>query len=216
MFLLFHLFAAQPVMAAPVGAPNAEQAIAAYVTEASQRFGIPERWIYAVMSRESRRNPGAISPKGAQGLMQIMPATWQELRTQLKLGDDPFDPHDNIIAGTAYLRALYDRYGVNGFLAAYNAGPGRYEEWLTRGRPLPLETREYVAFLMQTAALSDAAAMELTPSPIPISWRQSALFVTPQVQADEATSLSPFSSAATPFTTVSPFPPSKPDASTTP
>lgn len=57
---------------------------------------------------------------------------------------DPFDPHDNIVAGAAYLRWLHDRYGDAGFLAAYNAGPGRYDEHLATGRPLPDETRAYV------------------------------------------------------------------------
>jgi hypothetical protein len=79
------------------------------------------------------------------GLMQIMPGTWSELRSRYGLGADPYDPHDNIIAGAAYLRELYDRYGDRGFLAAYNAGPGRYEEHLATGRPLPSETLSYVA-----------------------------------------------------------------------
>ncbi|WP_080937676.1 lytic transglycosylase domain-containing protein, partial [Novacetimonas hansenii] len=87
----------------------------------------------------------AISAKGAMGLMQIMPATWQELRRDLALGSDPFDPQDNILAGASYLRLLHDRYGDAGFLAAYNAGPGRYEAHLMTGQPLPQETRDYVA-----------------------------------------------------------------------
>jgi hypothetical protein len=79
------------------------------------------------------------------GLMQIMPGTWRDLRRALNLGADPFDPHDNITAGAAYLRWLHDRYGDVGFLAAYNAGPGRYDDHLATGRPLPDETRAYVA-----------------------------------------------------------------------
>jgi hypothetical protein len=79
------------------------------------------------------------------GLMQVMPATYDELRARYSLGDDPFDPHDNIMAGTAYLRELYDVYGAPGFLAAYNAGPGRLDDYLTKRRPLPDETRNYVA-----------------------------------------------------------------------
>ena len=79
------------------------------------------------------------------GLMQIMPDTWSELRSRYGLGADPYDPHDNIIAGAAYLRELHDRYGERGFLAAYNAGPGRYEEHLATGRPLPSETVSYMA-----------------------------------------------------------------------
>ena len=81
------------------------------------------------------------------GLMQIMPGTWAELRSRYHLGVDPYDPHDNIVAGAAYIRELHDRYGEPGFLAAYNAGPGRYERHLATGRPLPDETQVYVATL---------------------------------------------------------------------
>ena len=79
--------------------------------------------------------------------MQIMPVTWTELRSRYRLGVDPYDPHDNISAGTVYIRELHDRYGAPGFLAAYNAGPGRYERHLATGRPLPDETQAYVATL---------------------------------------------------------------------
>ncbi|CEF48551.1 unnamed protein product [uncultured bacterium] len=75
--------------------------------------------------------------------MQIMPETWAELRLWYGLGTDPYDARDNILAGTAYLRELHDQYGSPGFLAAYNAGPARYEENLA-GRPLPAETRSYL------------------------------------------------------------------------
>ena len=81
------------------------------------------------------------------GLMQIMPSTWDILRVQYGLGDDPCDPHDNIWAGAAYLRQMYDRFGFPGFLAAFNAGPGRYEDFRATGRPLPQETRMYLAKL---------------------------------------------------------------------
>ncbi|WP_244983758.1 lytic transglycosylase domain-containing protein [Acetobacter okinawensis] len=116
----------------------------AYVTEAATRANIPPAWITAVMRAESTGDASAVSPKGAMGLMQIMPDTWRELRTTLNLGADPYDPRDNIVAGAAYLRWLYDRYGDAGFLAAYNAGPGRYEELLRGSRALPDETRKYV------------------------------------------------------------------------
>lgn len=117
---------------------------AASITEASRRFDIPEHWIRAVIRAESDDDARAVSPKGARGLMQIMPPTWDELRALHRLGDDPFDPHDNIIAGTAYLRALYDSYGMPGALAAYNAGPARYEEHKLLGVPLPRETLAYL------------------------------------------------------------------------
>jgi soluble lytic murein transglycosylase-like protein len=74
------------------------------------------------------------------GLMQIMPLTRSELRARYDLGVDPYDPRDNILAGAAYLRELYQRFGTPGFLAAYNAGPTRYESHLATGRSLPDET----------------------------------------------------------------------------
>ena len=117
-----------------------------YVSEAARRFALPARWIRGVMRVESAGNVRAVSSAGAMGLMQIMPATWKELRVNYHLGHDPFDAHDNILAGAAYLRELYDRYGSPGFLAAYNAGPERYEEYLA-GKPLPRETIAYVAKL---------------------------------------------------------------------
>ena len=104
------------------------------------------------MRVESAGDVRAVSSAGAMGLMQIMPATWKELRGHYHLGHDPFDAHDNILAGAAYLRELYDRYGSPGFLAAYNAGPERYEEYLA-GRPLPRETRAYVAKLTPHSGL---------------------------------------------------------------
>ncbi|ABD89093.1 lytic transglycosylase domain-containing protein [Rhodopseudomonas palustris] len=126
---------------------------AAEIAEASQRFGIPESWIRAVMRVESGGRVRAVSPKGALGLMQIMPETWAGLRLRHRLGGDPYDPRDNILAGAAYLREMHDRYGATGFLATYNAGPGRYAEYLSIGRPLPAETLAYVAAL---APLMDA------------------------------------------------------------
>lgn len=119
------------------------------ISEASARFGVPANWIERVMRAESRgrtRLSGRPirSPKGAIGLMQLMPGTWAEIRDRLALGSDPDDPRDNILAGTLYLRQLYDRFGYPGLFAAYNAGPGRYEKYLA-GRPLPSETVAYLA-----------------------------------------------------------------------
>lgn len=121
------------------------QDIDGLIRQAALRVALPPEWIRAVMQVESGRDAHAISAKGAMGLMQIMPATWQGLQRDLGLGADPFDPQDNILAGASYLRMLHDRYGDAGFLAAYNAGPGRYEAHLMTGRPLPQETRDYVA-----------------------------------------------------------------------
>jgi soluble lytic murein transglycosylase-like protein len=132
---------------APMAATNPVNPYAADIAEASRRFGIPESWIRAVMRVESRGQVKAVSPKGAIGLMQIMPDTWTGLRLRYRLGRNPRDPRDNILAGAAYLREMHDRYGAAGFLAAYNAGPGRYAEYLATGRPLPAETLAYVATL---------------------------------------------------------------------
>ncbi|WP_292237263.1 lytic transglycosylase domain-containing protein [Mesorhizobium sp.] len=116
----------------------------AHIREAAKRFAIPERLLRAVMHVESVGDVHAVSSKGAMGLMQIMPGTWEELRIKHHLGDDPYQPRDNILAGAAYLREMLDRFGRKGFLAAYNAGPGRYQEHLLTGRPLPRETIDYV------------------------------------------------------------------------
>lgn len=79
------------------------------------------------------------------GLMQLMPGTWAQMRAALRLGADPHDPRDNILAGTAYLRLMYDRFGYPGLFAAYNAGPARYAVYLANGRKLPGETHAYLA-----------------------------------------------------------------------
>lgn len=159
---------AQTVQRDPMRDPHA-----AAIAEASARFAIPEHWIRAVMQTESAGDPRAVSRAGAMGLMQVMPGTWAVLRQDHGLGLDPFDPRDNILAGTAYMRAMLDHYGtVGGMLAAYNAGPGRYDEYLTEGRPLPAETRAYVALL---APRLDGTA--LLPSRATVAdWREAALF----------------------------------------
>jgi hypothetical protein len=119
----------------------------ALIQEASLRFNVPEKWIRAVMRQESGGRVHIVSKKGAMGLMQLMPGTWALMRDAYKLGNDPYNPHDNVMAGTAYLREMYDLYGSPGFLAAYNAGPGRYETHLRTQRPLPAETQHYVAVI---------------------------------------------------------------------
>jgi soluble lytic murein transglycosylase-like protein len=122
----------------------------AYVAEASVRFAVPINWIEAVMRVESDGRTRIFgrpirSRAGAIGLMQLMPGTWTEMRAAYRLGSDPDDPHDNILAGAAYLRLMYDRFGYPGLFAAYNAGPGRYADHLVRGTMLPNETRRYLA-----------------------------------------------------------------------
>lgn len=180
---------------APVERPATATSYAAIIAEASQRFGVPEHWIRAVIRVESRGDVRAVSTAGAMGLMQIMPGTWAELRARHRLGADPFDPRNNILAGTAYLREMYDRYGSPGFLAAYNAGPGRYEEYVARGRALPAETRAYVAALAPLAGGGDINRSATVIAVAGPSWTQSPLFVTRNERAAE-TDLGP--SAAQP------------------
>ena len=132
----------------PIKRVDWRSSYAVHIAEASRRFRIPAAWIRAVMRAESAGAQRAVSPKGAMGLMQIMPDTWDELRMRYRLGKDPYNPRDSIFAGAAYLRELHDRYGSPGFLAAYNAGPKRYEDYLWGKRSLPSETRAYVAALL--------------------------------------------------------------------
>jgi soluble lytic murein transglycosylase-like protein len=119
------------------------------IDEASAKFGVSAVWIERVMQAESNGQTEAdgrriASPKGAMGLMQLMPETWAEVRQELRLGPDPYEPRNNILAGTYYLRRMYDRFGYPGLFAAYNAGPSRYADKLARRRALPLETRKYL------------------------------------------------------------------------
>ncbi len=121
-----------------------------YIRQAADRFSVPQAWIRAVMHQESggheyRNGEPITSGAGAMGLMQLMPATYADLETQYGLGSDPFEPHDNIMAGTAYISQMYQKYGAPAFLAAYNAGPQRLDDYLSQGRPLPNETVDYVA-----------------------------------------------------------------------
>ncbi|MGD9810799.1 MAG: lytic transglycosylase domain-containing protein [Sphingobium sp.] len=160
----------------PQPAPISAHPHTAFIAEASQRFGIPEHWIRAVLRVESAGDVRAVSSAGAMGLMQVMPDTWAGLRTRHGLGRDPYDPRDNILAGTAYLREMWDRYGnVAAMLAAYNAGPGHYDEHLTTGRVLPAETRAYIATL--APLLGGAAAPDVPTTVPPTDWREAPLFV---------------------------------------
>ncbi len=149
---------------------------ATFVREAAKRFGVPTSWIGAVMAIESGGDVLALSPQGAMGLMQVMPETWAGLRARHGLGDSPYDPRDNILAGAAYLRELYDRYGSPGFLAAYNAGPGRYHEHLSTGRALPHETQLYVDALAPLIGEGQANDIVAARHRI-VSWRDAPLFV---------------------------------------
>lgn len=142
-----------------------------YIRQAARRFAIPETWIRAVMQQESGGkqylNGGlTTSGAGAMGLMQLMPATYADMQTQYGLGGDPYNPKDNIQAGAAYIRLMYDRYGAPGFLAAYNAGPDRVDDYLNNGRHLPDETVDYVAAI--TPHLGGGVAVRGKWAPVPI------------------------------------------------
>ena len=114
-----------PAHAGPASMASAEPAAPwqSFVDEAASRFSVPASWIRAVIRIESDGNPKARSPKGAVGLMQLMPDTYAELRVRYGLGADPTDSHDNIIAGTAYLRDMHERFGTEGFHRRLQCGP---------------------------------------------------------------------------------------------
>jgi soluble lytic murein transglycosylase-like protein len=159
-------------------APRSESIdrFAEFIDEASGRFAVPARWIRAVMKVESGGDAHAISSCGAVGLMQLMPGTWVELSVRHGLGLDPFDPRDNILAGTAYLKEMHDRFGSAGVLAAYHAGPARYEQHLATDQPLPPATIAYVTAV--TPLVGDRQPEQVTSrTKRPVPWREAPLFV---------------------------------------
>ena len=154
--------AAAIALLASAGAAQADplERWAGAIAEASSRFSIPEPWIRRVIAIESNGRTivdgrPVVSKAGAMGLMQLMPGTWSDMRALLGLGHDPQDPRDNILAGTFYLRLLYDRFGYPGLFAAYNAGPSRYSAFLAGVWPLPPET---LAYLRRASASASASA----------------------------------------------------------
>jgi D-alanyl-D-alanine carboxypeptidase len=160
-----------------------------YIREASGRYGVPEQWIREVMRQESGGQEQAVSSAGAMGLMQIMPDTFDGLRQRYALGNDPYEPRNNIMAGTAYIREMYDRYGAPGFLAAYNAGPSRLDSYLVGGDSLPDETVNYVAAIAPRLGHSVALT-----GPLAAYGQDSNVALAPPV---------PFGRAAAPVTIVS-------------
>ena len=125
-----------------------------FVKEAARRFDIAEDWIMAVMRMESGgqteiAGKPITSKAGAMGIMQVMPATYKDMRAQYGLGSDPYDPHDNVLAGAAYLKWLHDKYGYPKMFAAYNAGPGTLEAQMAGKTKLPAETQAYVKGIVQ-------------------------------------------------------------------
>lgn len=170
------------------------------IEEAARRFGLPPSWVRGVMRMESGgqtmlNGRPITSPAGAMGLMQVMPATFAEMTQRYELGSDPYEPRANILAGAAFLREMYDRYGPDQFLAAYNAGPGRVDDHLRSGRPLPFETQRYVQTLAPQL-LNDAA-------------REGSI-ASPQVQ--DLTSAEALRRAAAPAYRIRPIAPIRPEA----
>ena len=132
--------------------PASASSFDALIKEAAHRFAVPPSWVREVMQVESGgrtllSGQPITSPAGAMGLMQLMPRTFAAMTQRYGLGRDPYDPRANILAGAAFLREMYDRYGPEHFLDAYNAGPGRVDAHLRSGRPLPLETQRYTQLL---------------------------------------------------------------------
>jgi hypothetical protein len=124
----------------PVSAPAPSRPLGDVVSLASIRNNVDPELVMILIRAESAFHANAVSPKGAQGLMQLMPQTAARLGVQ-----NPLDPVANVEGGTRYLRQLLDRYGNDLIkaLAAYNAGPERVDEY--RGVPPYAETRAYVA-----------------------------------------------------------------------
>ena len=197
--------------------------IDAHVTEAAGKFDMPELWIREVIRQESggrtmMNGRPIVSQAGAMGLMQVMPATYNEMRRKHGLGSDPYDPHDNIIAGTAYLREMYNLFGAPGFLGAYNCGPGCYGDYLAGKRSLPGETRRYIAAvaprLNRTTAPNGADIVVVSappPAPPVVAVAEAAPPSPPPAPASR-----PITVAALPPPLSSPLPPPLPPVAAVP
>lgn len=136
-----------PEVLAEAAIPQAPpRPFAEIIDAASVRHGVDAELLFALIEVESSYRPNAVSAKGAMGLMQLMPATAQQYAVA-----DPYDPSDNVEAGTQHLRSLLDRYDVDSALAAYNAGEGSVRKF--GGVPPFPETRRYIT---KIRALADA------------------------------------------------------------
>ena len=183
--LCVHAMAQTSPVPSSAGTLPPTESVDSLVDEASRRFSIPAPWIRSVLQVESGGNAQALSPKGAMGLMQIMPETYAALRQAFGLGADPYQPRDNIMAGAAYLREMLDLYGTSGFLAAYNAGPARYDEHLATGEPLPEETQIYLSRL--TRMLSGARVGSISATAISVTWTTAPLFIDANAMSNSGT-----------------------------
>ena len=139
--------------------PLPEKDVNALVDAAAKEQGVKPELIHAVMEQESGFKPCAVSPKGAEGLMQLMPATADEFHVA-----DPFDPVQNVGAGAKFLKTLLDKYGGDMKLAlgAYNAGGAKVDQ--SGGVPNIQETQDYVTSILARLA-KDAGASKSIAAP---------------------------------------------------
>ena len=172
------LAAACPTGAQPAGRPMVT-GCAVHAAEAASRSGLSVDIVMRVMMAESGGNPRIVSSKGAMGCMQIMPATWGDLSARYNLGADPFDARRNMIGGAMYLAELTARYGMAGAIAAYNAGPGRYERYAAGRATLPAETIAYAARIGTGVSAASAEAA-------PPRWQEASLFLVAAVKSASA------------------------------
>lgn len=167
-----------------------------YINEASAQFDVPVAWIERVMRAESGGRTTLAgrpirSSAGAMGLMQLMPGTWEDMRVRLGLGSNPDDTRDNILAGTLYLRLMYDRFGYPGLFAAYNAGPKRYADYLAGRVRLPSETVGYLASIAPAAPGPVPAPVRPAPPPTIFAVRRNVPAIGP-AEANPSQALSLF------------------------
>ena len=143
-----------------------------YIKEASRRFKISTGWIKAVIRIESggrtlsNDNQPITSSAGAMGIMQVMPETYREMQQQYALGTDPHNPRDNILAGTAYLSWLQEKYGYPKMFAAYNAGPATFDAQTAGKRKLPKETRDYVKRIYALLGIEEPRSEPVRPAKV--------------------------------------------------
>jgi soluble lytic murein transglycosylase-like protein len=146
----------------PVCDPLADAVTTPLITSAAQEQGLDTKLLRAVIDQESSFRPCAVSSKGAQGLMQLMPDTADELKVA-----DPFDPKQSIDGGAKYLKQLLDKYkgDIPQALAAYNAGPTATDQ--AKGVPEIPETRAYVDAILQKLGIKRTAPPSIQmPKPI--------------------------------------------------